>query len=421
MRAAVRWWEILRPPATGLATAVLLALIGAVLAGHRGVWRNTVIDRDAQDFGVFLTSARHEQAGRSLYAPARLRSNKIRYATAPLNLNLPHTMLLVWPLARLSDGAALAVWMGIGLALGAWASLASLRALGWRFRLLPALLLVLYLVAWAPSAAFTLTAQISFYIMAPVCAAWLAYRRGQSRRAGLWLGLAAAMKPFLLVFVPYFLLRRDRRALVAMLSVIAACLAIGVAVFGPWAYREWLGQLPRITWSAHFLNASFMGVLQRLIGRSSYAVITLAPALVLPLAAGLALVVGAVTLTRVAHRRPEPERADGDWAALLLAALLMSPLGWNYYLWIAVWPVAALLAHHAPWRQPRLRDLWLVPGLGGWLWWGKMTQWGQPHALATLTAASLYFWALLALWIWTISALRSRELTTARTRQTLAK
>ena len=148
-----------------------------------------------------------------------------------------------------------------------------------------------------------------------------------------------------------------------------------------------------------------MGVLERALGRSSFAVITRAPALVVPVTACLALIVGLVTLARVARWRPEPVRSDGDWAALLLAALLMSPLGWNYYLWIAVWPAAALLAHHAPWRQPARWDLWLVPGLGGWLWWGKMTAWGQPHVLATLTAASLYFWALLALWIWTVGVI----------------
>ena len=89
-----------------------------------------------------------------------------------------------------------------------------------------------------------------------------------------------------------------------------------------------------------------------------------------------------------------------------MAALLMSPLGWNYYLWIAVWPTAAMLAHHAPWRRPAWRDLWLVPGLGGWLWWGKMTEWGQPNPLVTLTGSSLYFWALLSFWIWTLGVLR---------------
>ena len=35
-----------------------------------------------------------------------------------------------------------------------------------------------------------------------------------------------------------------------------------------------------------------------------------------------------------------------------------------------------------------------------------MTEWGLPHPLATLTSASLYFWALLSMWIWTILALR---------------
>ena len=35
-----------------------------------------------------------------------------------------------------------------------------------------------------------------------------------------------------------------------------------------------------------------------------------------------------------------------------------------------------------------------------------MITWGQPHVLGTLTAASLYFWALLSLWIWTLGALR---------------
>ena len=109
---------------------------------------------------------------------------------------------------------------------------------------------------------------------------------------------------------------------------------------------------------------------------------------------------------RVARSRPEPERSDGDWAALLLAALLMSPLGWNYYLWIAVWPFGGAAGTSCALAAAGALGSLAVPGLGGWLWWGKMTAWGQPHVLATLTAASLYFWALLALWIWTIGALR---------------
>ena len=404
MRADGGWNEVLQPPLQGAAAAVLLALIAAVLSGHAGVFRYT-LTHDAQDFGVFLASARHDLAGRSLYS-LQPRASATGPRTAPLNLNLPHTMALLRPLARLSDGAALLTWMSLGLALGLAASIASVAALGWRLRLLPALLVALYLVAWAPSAAVTSTAQITFYVTAPVVAGWLAFRQRRSVAAGAWIGLAAAVKPFLLVFAPYFLVRRDHRALTAMLSVLGAVAAIGLAMYGPAAYAEWLRQLPAVTWSAHFLNASLLGVIQRLIGRSGHATLASAPGLVAPLFAALALAVGLVTLGAVRRPARNARQIDGDWAAVLLASLLMSPLGWNYYLWLAVWPVAAVIAAVRPWRQARRADAWLVPGLAGWLWWGAMTEWGQPHPLATLTAASLYFWALLSVWIWTLVAIR---------------
>jgi hypothetical protein len=125
---------------------------------------------------------------------------------------------------------------------------------------------------------------------------------------------------------------------------------------------------------------------------------------VLPLAAILSCAAGLVTFRVLMRARPA--RVDGDWAALLMAALLISPLGWNYYLWMALWPAAGLIAAERPWRDPRVGDAWLLAGLAGWLWWGKMTLWGQPEPLATLTFGSMYFWALLSLWTWTLLTLR---------------
>ena len=382
---------------------VLLAVASALVVGHARLWHTTADERDGQDFGIFLASVRHAVAGRSLYAPTPLRWRTGGTGTAPLNLNLPHTNLLVRPLAALSDRQALIAWTFAGLALFVGTSVVSLRALDWRWRALPALSVLVYLLAWAPSAAFSLTAQVSFLLMLPVTAAWLAYRRGRSRAAGVWLGLAAAMKPFLLIFLPYFVLRRDRQAIVAMAGGLGVVFAVGVAVFGVNSYVEWARQLPRITWSAHYLNASLTGVLQRSLGRSYLAVVADAPALVLPLAAALSAVVAAVTFVAIARARRAD--VDAEWTALLLASLLISPLGWNYYLWIALWPAAALIAARAPWRRPRASDLWLVCGLAGWLWWSKMTLWGQPHPLATVTLGSMYFWALLAMWRWTLAAL----------------
>ena len=417
------WWELLRPPARGLIAVVLSALACALVVGHLRLWRTTVEERAGQDFGIFLASVRHALDGRSLYAPTPLRSRTGATGTAPLNLNLPHTNLIVWPLAVLPDRVALVTWVSGGLVLLAASSAAAIRALGWWLRWLPTLAAVVYLLAWAPSAAFTMTAQVSFVLMLPVTAAWLAHRSDRLAAAGTWLGLAAAMKPFLLVFLPYFALRRQWRALAAMALAIAAVFAIGVAFFGIDAYTEWLAQLPRIAWSAHYFNASLVGVLQRSIGRSGYGVFVEVPHLVLPAAAVLSGAVGLLTFR--ALQRGGTGCVDGDWAALLMAALLISPLGWNYYLWMALWPAAGLIAAERPWNRPRIADGWLVVGLGGWLWWGKMTLWGQPAPLATLTFGSMYFWALLSLWAWTVTVLRrprqvsAAQLTTREPRQTM--
>lgn len=404
MARDAHWWALLGPPAKGLLAVVLTALACALVAGHLRLWRTTVDDRAGQDFGIFLASVRHAVAGRSLYAPTPLRSRTGGTGTAPLNLNLPHTNLIVWPLAALPDRVAIVTWVAGGLALLVASSAAALGALGWRLRWLPTLAAAVYLLAWAPSAAFTLTAQVSFVLMLPVTAAWLAHRSGRHRAAGVWLGLAAAMKPFLLIFLPYFALTRQWRTLSAMAIAMATVCAVGVAFFGVDAYVEWLAQLPRIAWSAHYFNASLVGILQRSLGRSAYGLLADAPHLVLPLAAVLSA--GVAVATCHVLLRARSTGVDGAWAALLLAALLVSPLGWNYYLWMALWPAAALIAAERPWRQPRAADVCLIAGLAGWLWWGKMTLWGQPAPLATVTFGSMYFWALLSLWAWTLSAVR---------------
>jgi hypothetical protein len=400
-----RWWAILRPPLAGAAAAVLLALAGGLAAGHAGVWRNTIQERGAQDFGIFFTSVRHAVAGRSLYTPTRLRGRTTRrFVTGPPNLNLPHSLVLLLPLARLPPRAALAVWLAASLVAAAWCAWATLRALRWRPPWLAGLAVVVYLMAWAPSAAFSLTAQVSFLLAWPVCAGWLAHRAGRSGRAGVWIGLAMAMKPFLGLFVPYFLLRRDGRALAGAAAAIAAMGLLGAAVFGPGAYVEWLRQLPHVSWAGHYMNASWFSLVERALGDTEFQAFGHAPLPAWAISVAGAAVVAVVTFARIrppAHAAPAIDR---EWACVLLAALLLSPLGWTYYVWIALWPLAALVVQRAPWRAPAWRDVWLLPGVAGWLWWGRMTAWGQPHPLATLTLASMYFWALLALWVWALGA-----------------
>ena len=392
-------WRLWGPPLTGVAFALLLAVGAAVIAGQWQLWKSTVYETDAQDFGIFFVSVQHFAEGRSLYAPQPPRRQP-PYHSGQLNLNLPHTNLFMLPLALMPPQSALHLWVVASLFVFAWSSWASLRALRWRLPPLAWLALAVYLVAWGPAAAFSLTVQLCFLLMGPVTAAWLSARGGRSTSAGAWLGLAAAMKPFLLVFLPFLAMRRDRRALRSFLLVALLVVAAGVAVFGVHAYAEWWAQLSRVSWGSHYMNASLGAVAERLLGRSAYGSFgwhpVLRDALLLPALA----VVGVISLLAVRRTTDGPADVDRAWAVLLLASLLLSPLGWVYYVWIALWPVAAVIGHTAPWRRRRPVDLLLVPGLLGWLWFRKMAAWGQPSPLASLVFASMYTWALAALWAW---------------------
>lgn len=406
MRRAL--WELLRPPLQGVAAVLLVAVGCAVIYGHVILWRNTVEDRDAQDFGIFLNSARTFAAGGSLYPAGAVVRNRSLYSTGQLNLNLPHTHLLLLPLTGLTPGRALTVWFAASLTVFVLCAWTVCRALAWQLPPLLWLAIVVYLLAWGATAAFSLTAQLSLLLAGPVTAAWVAARQQRNATAGAWLGLAAVVKPFLFVFVPYLAITRNWRALRTMGTVATITLAAGVLVFGADAYREWALQIPRVNWGTHYFNASIAGVVERLFGVSYYATAGRHPWVARTLiAAGLATV-ALITFRHVVRHRADrrDESIDEDWAVLLLASLLLSPLGWVYYLWIAFGPAAATIGNGRFWERRRPADLLLIPGLGGWLWYGKMAHWGQPSPLATATFASMYFWALLSLWLWMTTARR---------------
>jgi hypothetical protein len=399
------WWDLWRPPIVGVAAVILAAVGAAVLTGQWRIWRTTVDETSAQDFGIFYASARSFLDGGSLYAPIPA-PRRFPSHSGQLNLNLPHTNLFFLPLGLLSRTTALGVWSVASLLAFLWSTWRSVRALGWSLAPLGWLALVVYLVAWGPAAAFTLTVQLNFLLMLPVTAAWLAARRGASITTGAWLGFAAAMKPFLLVFAPFLALRRDLRGLRTLVIAAGAMVTVGLVVFGASAYREWAEQLSRVTWATHYMNASVFAVTERVLGSTTIAGLGASP-VVKALVLGFAITAVLSLTLAVAPRTPaDEEGTDRAWAVLLLGALLVSPLGWVYYLWIALWPVAAVIGHAQPWVRRLPRDLLLVPGLAGWLWFRRTAMWGQPSVLASATFASMYFWALLALWIWAIGEAR---------------
>ena len=113
----------------------------------------------------------------------------------------------------------------------------------------------------------------------------------------------------------------------------------------------------------------------------------------------------------VTIRDRAPDAIDRAFALLLVAAQLISPLGWIYYLWLPAGPLAAVALRP---RRESIKPTWFDRGLIvvavlGFAWPMPFLLAFRNHAWATLTIASIYFWATLALWVWLVTDGRQRS------------
>jgi hypothetical protein len=388
-----------------------LALLGwnvaLVLVMERGLVRS--------DFGKLHASAQAYLAGRDMYdlgpatlSPVRGMTGEILHYIQFLNLNPPHFHLILLPLAPLPGRWALAVWGIVSLACLALSLRLIARESGialtpWRRRLA-----ALALLSFAGMAAVAVTGQVSFVLLLPVTLAWIRARRGSWAEAGLYLGLAMSVKPFLAIFLPYLVLRRRFVTLGTAVGAGAGAFLVGLGVFGWDAHRSWIAGLSAVSWEWVAMNASVLGFLRRVLAPSLYYEPLLeAPGLIVPLWLLLSGTIGVVSLA-VAAADSGDRAVDRGFGLLLLAALLISPLGWTYYWWLALGPMVALVASwwgreaHGE-RSPapnagRWRRALLLVAVPGLIWPLPATIAFQPSAWATVLPGSAYFWATLALW-----------------------
>jgi hypothetical protein len=83
---------------------------------------------------------------------------------------------------------------------------------------------------------------------------------------------------------------------------------------------------------------------------------------------------------------------DRSWLLVMAGALLWSPLGWVYYGWFLMPPLAVMALSG---RLTTGMRLWL----GLWLWPPFSLFLARSRAPIAATLGSVYFWGLLALWI----------------------
>ncbi|WP_007025385.1 glycosyltransferase 87 family protein, partial [Saccharomonospora iraqiensis] len=170
---------------------------------------------------------------------------------------------------------------------------------------------------------------------------------------GLLTGLAAGIKLTPLIFVLFFLVKRQYRAAAVAVGTFAGSILLGFALAPGDSVRFWFDAVfgtDQKVGTAYAFNQSFNGVLHRLLPDGGDVRFVL----------WVLLVLAFLAVALLAARRA---RSVGDDVTVLLAiafwGLLASPLSWSHH-WVWVAPAAVALAY--PLRRGAARRWW-VPGL----------------------------------------------------------
>ncbi|HEY7983495.1 MAG TPA: glycosyltransferase family 87 protein [Ktedonobacterales bacterium] len=293
--------------------------------------------------------------------------------------NLPHPpayLLLIGPFALLPVAWGAALW-DLG-ALGALALALVLIARELRLRVAPWLLALLLalLILWPPLLNALLEAQVAPVLLLLFVLAWRAARRGQSGRAGAWLGIATGIRLFPGLAVVYFLVRRDWRAvgMAAAACAISELLALPlVGVDGYIAYITREAPSTNAEWLINPHNVSLWGLMGILFaGSPGHPAVIAAAALARPAAQALTLaLVGTLAAVTWLRRRHTFARDEATWLAYLPAMLLVSPLTWTHYFVFLLLPLIVLAARLGWLGAPPRRA---APGqrLAGWALGGAL-------------------------------------------------
>ena len=304
----------------------------------------------------------------------------------------PFAVALVAPFARLAQ-------VSITAAKGVWAAL-GVVCLGWTIPQLPRdrwrqIFLALGAVA-APLNRNFEDLNLNALLLVLLVAAARDLDDGRENRAGVWMGVAAALKVFPAVWLLYLAFRRRWRSLAVGIGV-AGVLTLGSVLRAGWtgglqALRSWFAESAGAGWTYRGSDQSLASLATRLhIG---------VPGLVLLDLACVALVVVALQRPKHAHRSFE------ELSIVAVLAVLISPIAWVHYFLLALpaWVVALRLP-----RGDRTRVWsWLLL-VAGVVMSGTATVWSLPLRDA-LFELSWYTWGALLLLVFLACAPRARPM-----------
>ncbi|HXH63843.1 MAG TPA: glycosyltransferase family 87 protein [Gemmatimonadales bacterium] len=284
--------------------------------------------------------------------------------------------------ARLSLTLAQALWAAFNVWCLGW----SIAAIGRRWGWAPALLAVASVAK--PLQGNFEHQNITVVLLALIVAATVDLHDGRPTRAGLWIGVATALKAFPGLLLVYLLARRQWRGAAAG-AVAAGALTLGaMARYGPTgavatAWR-WLMVSRAAPIMQHFGTQPLGNTLAG-VGLGTPAVIAIE--------IGIAVLIAVAVL---APRSEDPQWAPYEVGLVTMLAVLITPIGWFYYHTLCVPAWVAAITH----RPAENRNVWwratLITAavlLSGMLTFDHL----YPDALAVLKRFNYVWGALLLL------------------------
>jgi len=281
-----------------------------------------------KDLQVEYLTASAWRDGLSIFTPlTELSARYFPVATDNFPHPSPHPPVLAplsLPLTWLPFPVTVLLWLLVNVGLlilaGRWLRLSLLASLA--------------LLAWPPLWCLVNIGQLELLILVLAMAGWRDADAGRDSRAGIWLGIAAAIKLYPALFLLPFLWRRRLRAVLAAGGVFVLSQLGGLLAVGPSGMIEYYTKiLPSVStfYSVRGLNAAPYGALLRLLGGAiDVSPLAHAPAPVVPLTVALSLF-ALVALVRLA-----PPRAP-------VATFVLLPTAWYYAVVLALPTVSDLL------------------------------------------------------------------------------
>lgn len=288
----------------------------ALLTGWSACWLAVVIpdfDLNHSDFHSFYESGAAWLAGRNPYIPT---------IDVWPNMNTPWSLPIFALFATMPLPLAFALWTVVGACVLALTCRDILRVTK-HGSYLPVVL-----IALLPTWYVWHKGQITWLLTACVTQAWM--RRAQWNHAGAWLIPAIVIKPPLAIMAA---LLPWPTAAVALTGSVLTTLW-GIVGFGPELWLEWFDAGLRAHWVGLAANASVWGVASRLTTWTPFGGSMRDISAVGVLAV---FITGVLAIWRTT-RQTDSKR----WALAAIASVLVSPLGWIYYLPLALGPVFAL-------------------------------------------------------------------------------